>query len=119
MPRLGYCNYGCNACGQVCPSHAIPSLDLDVKRQTVIGVAVIDRNRCLPWSGGVPCIVCEEMCPMPEKAIGLEETTVTDSRGQPIVVQRPVVLSELCIGCGICEYQCPVAGRSAIQIYSA
>jgi len=116
-PRLGYCDYGCNACGQICPSGAIPSLDLDRKRQAIIGVGVIDRNRCLPWAHGVPCIVCEEMCPLPDKAIHLEEATATDDRGEPIVVQRPYVLPDLCIGCGICEYQCPVEGESAIQVY--
>jgi polyferredoxin len=118
-PRLGYCDYGCNACGQICPSGAIPPLDLARKRETVIGEAVIDRNRCLPWAHGVPCIVCEEMCPTPEKAIRLEEVTVTDDRGEPIVVQQPYVLQDLCIGCGICEYQCPVEGESAIRIYRA
>ena len=117
VSRVGYCNYGCNACGQVCPSHAIPALDLDRKRQAVLGVAVIDHNRCLPWAEGVPCIVCEEMCPVPNKAIGLEEVMVTDPVGQSAIVQRPHVLSDLCIGCGICEYQCPVAGEAAIQVY--
>jgi MauM/NapG family ferredoxin protein len=117
VPRLGYCDYGCNACGQVCPSGAIPPLDLTRKREAIIGVAVIDRDCCLPWAYGTPCIVCEEMCPTPEKAIKLEEVAVTDDRGESIVVQRPYVLENLCIGCGICEYQCPVEGKAAIGVY--
>jgi len=117
VPRLGQCDYGCNACGQVCPSGAIPPLDLDTKRQAVLGMAVVDRNRCLPWASGVPCIVCEEMCPTPQKAIRLEEATTTDGQGDPVVVQRPYVLLDLCIGCGICEYQCPMGGEAAIRVY--
>jgi polyferredoxin len=116
-PRLGYCDYGCNACGQVCPSNAIPSLDLARKREAVIGLAIIDRDRCWPWAQGVPCIVCEEMCPTPEKAVRLEIVETTDSRGEPVTVQRPYVLEDLCIGCGICEYQCPTEGEAAIRIY--
>jgi MauM/NapG family ferredoxin protein len=115
VPRLGYCDYGCTACGQACPSSAIPPLDLDRKRSTVIGIAVVDRNRCWPWAYGVPCIVCEEMCPLPEKAIRLEEV-VTDDQGESNVVQRPYVLEDACIGCGICEYQCPVEGPAAIGV---
>jgi len=117
VPRLGYCDYGCNACGQVCLSGAIPPLDLDRKRQAVMGEAVVDRNRCLPWAHGIPCIVCEEMCPVPEKAVRLEEVTVADDRGESVIVQRPYVLQDLCIGCGICEYQCPVEGEAAIRVY--
>ncbi|NIV40639.1 MAG: 4Fe-4S binding protein [Anaerolineae bacterium] len=117
VSRLGYCDYGCNACGQICPSGAIPPLDLARKRSAVIGEAVVDRDRCSPWAHGIPCIVCEEMCPVPEKAIRLEEVAVTDDEGEPVVVQQPYVLQDLCIGCGICEYQCPVEGESAIRIY--
>ncbi len=115
--RLGYCDYGCNACGQTCPSGAIPALDLASKRQTVLGVAVIDRNRCLPWARGVPCIVCEEMCPTPAKAVRLEAAQMLDAKGAPIAVQRPYVLQDLCIGCGICEHQCPLEGEAAVRIY--
>jgi len=110
VPRLGHCDYGCNACGQICPSGAIPPLDLDTKREQVMGVAVIDRNRCWPWADGIPCIVCEEMCPVPDKAIQLQV-------GEDAEVQRPVVLTDLCIGCGICEYQCPVEGEAAVRMY--
>jgi MauM/NapG family ferredoxin protein len=114
VPRLGYCDYGCNACGQICPSGAIPSLSLEEKQAHVIGMAVVDRNRCLPWAYGTPCIVCEEMCPLPEKAIQLENTGLTDDFGQEI--RRPTVLLDRCIGCGICEQQCPM-GEAAIQVY--
>jgi polyferredoxin len=119
VPRVGYCDYGCNACGQVCPSGAIPLLPLEEKRLRVIGKASIDRNRCLPWASGVPCIVCEEMCPTPQKSIRLEEAQVVDSAGQMSTVQRPSVLRELCIGCGICEHYCPLEGNAAIQVYNA
>jgi MauM/NapG family ferredoxin protein len=116
-PRLGHCDYGCHACGQVCPSGAIPSLDLEPKRQAVIGLAVVDRNRCLPWAYDTACIVCEEMCPTPEKAIKLEEITVTNEQGQVVVLQRPYVVADLCIGCGTCERQCPLESEAAIEIY--
>jgi MauM/NapG family ferredoxin protein len=118
VPRLGYCHYACAACGQACPSGAIPTLDLEEKRAAVIGHATIDRNRCLPWSRGTPCIVCEEMCPIPEKAIRLEEATVVNSYGEAVEVQRPIVLEHLCIGCGVCEFNCLAAGEAAIRVRS-
>ena len=118
VPRLGHCDYGCNACGQVCPSGAIPALTLEKKRQAVIGTAVVNRNRCLPWASATPCIVCEEMCPTPQKSIRLEEASVTDQAGETVTLQRPYVLREICIGCGICENHCPLEGDAAIQIYS-
>ena len=117
VSRLGYCDYGCNACGQVCPSGAIPPLSLEDKRGRVMGVAVVDRNRCLPWAEGVPCIVCEEMCPVPDKAVKLEESELAEDESGSPIPQRPFVRPDLCIGCGICEYQCPVAGESAIRVY--
>jgi polyferredoxin len=118
MPRVGYCDYGCNACGQVCPSGAIPLLELAEKRQQVIGKASVDRNRCLPWASSTPCIVCEEMCPMPEKAIRLEKVSAVNEFGEEIELQQPYVLRELCIGCGICENHCPLEGEAAIRVYS-
>jgi polyferredoxin len=114
--RLGYCDYGCNTCGQVCPSGAIPPLGLEEKRLAVLGRAVIDRNRCLPWADAAPCIVCEEMCPVPEKAIRLEVVTVSADDGSLVQMQRPHVIEDLCIGCGICEYRCPVPGEAAIWV---
>ena len=118
MPRLGYCDYSCNACGQVCPVQAIPPLTLEDKRLVVIGQAYIDANRCLAWSDHTPCIVCEEMCPLPDKAIYLEPAHVSGPNGESIELQLPRVDRQRCIGCGICEYKCPVNGPSAIRVYA-
>ncbi len=75
IPRLGYCEYNCNLCGQVCPTGAIPNLPLEEKKKSVIGLAVFDKNHCLPYAKKTDCIVCEEHCPIPEKAIRSEIVT--------------------------------------------
>jgi len=116
VPRLGYCDYSCNRCGQTCPTGAIPPLDLAAKRLTVIGHAYINRDLCLPWARDQACIVCEEMCPTPQKAIVLEEVEVENARGEKVQLQRPRVVYDLCIGCGICEYMCPLEGEPAIRV---
>jgi polyferredoxin len=118
-PRLGYCDYSCNACGQICPVQAIPPLGLGEKRQVVIGKASLDRDRCLPWAGQTACIICEEMCPLPHKAIQLEEVQILGADGAHIILQRPYVLRERCTGCGICEYKCPLDGEAAIRVFNA
>ena len=117
VPHLGYCDYSCNACGQVCPVQAIPPLSLEQKRLQVIGKAYINENRCIAWSDHKPCVVCEEMCPLPEKAIQLERKDVWGPDGLPVNIQLPHVLRDKCIGCGICEYKCPVSGNAAIRVY--
>lgn len=106
-PRVGYCDYGCNACGRVCPSHAIPEPPLEEKRQQIVGKASVNRGHCLPWASNTSCIVCEEMYPPPEKAIHLEKVKVVNEVGEAIALQQPYVLREVCIGCGICENHCP------------
>jgi polyferredoxin len=117
IPRMGYCDYSCSVCGNVCPVGAIPESDLDVKRLEVIGKAYIDQNRCIAWADHIDCIVCEEMCPLPEKAIHLEERHILNGNGRNTSVLLPFVNRDLCIGCGICEYKCPVVGQSAIRVF--
>lgn len=124
IPRIGYCAHDCVLCTKVCPSGAITRLSKEKKHCLAIGKARIDRNRCIPWVGyarlpdldknweDVSCGVCEEVCPVPTKAIHFN--TYVHGNGKEI--RRVYVREESCIGCGFCEKVCPVNGRSAIVV---
>jgi len=118
VPRLGYCSYNCDACIRTCPTGAIPPISMNEKQRTPIGLASINTDRCLPWAYDTLCSVCEEMCPLPEKAIRLEEVMVEGVGENPVTLFRLYVILDLCIGCGVCEYHCPVGGEAAIQVRS-
>ena len=125
VPRIGYCVRDCTLCGQACPSGAIERLTLPRKHAAVIGKAVIDHSRCIPWLGWATgdqadcnCAVCEEVCPVPTKAIRFTVYR-QDGPGGPVEIRRPYVLERFCTGCGFCEKVCPVAGDGAMRIYPA
>lgn len=117
IPRLGYCEYNCNLCGQVCPTGAIPNLPLKEKKTALIGLAVFDKNHCLPYAKKLNCIVCEEHCPIPEKAIRFESVEENDYSGKKLVLKRPYIMEKLCTGCGICEFVCPVEEKAAVEVF--
>jgi formate hydrogenlyase subunit 6/NADH:ubiquinone oxidoreductase subunit I len=107
VPRIGYCEYNCTLCGQVCPTSAIKSLSIEEKKVWKIGIAYIDENRCIPFSMKTECLVCEEFCPIPEKAIVFRKVGG---------IRRPFVMEPLCIGCGACEAKCPLPDPAIVVI---
>jgi polyferredoxin/formate hydrogenlyase subunit 6/NADH:ubiquinone oxidoreductase subunit I len=117
----GYCEYTCTLCGAVCPTGSIRKISIQekIKDPVKIGSAYVDRGRCLPWSGNGPCIVCEEHCPTSPKAIYLREALVAAPDGKKISVKLPYVDLNRCVGCGICEFKCPIKGRPAIRVMAA
>jgi polyferredoxin len=119
-PRQGYCEFACTLCGQVCPTGAIPLLTTDAKKKAVIGKAAFDRSRCLPWAKNEECLCCEEHCPVEsadgDKAIQFDIVKVTVD-GEEKDLQRPYVVQDRCIGCGICENKCPLDGSAGIHVY--
>lgn len=118
IPRLGYCEYNCTLCGQVCPTGAIPKLPMEEKRREVIGKAVFDKNHCLPFARKIDCIVCEEHCPIPEKAIRSREARVMGLDGVLKTVKEPYLVEEICNGCGICENVCPLETKAGIEVFA-
>jgi ferredoxin len=105
VPRIGYCEELCNFCGRVCPTQAIQLLSVEEKRLIQMGVAHIDKTRCITYDTDKICLVCNEQCSY--------HAVVLDDK------KRPGVNEEKCTGCGICENKCPVDGESAIIVYSS
>jgi polyferredoxin len=112
-----YCEYACTLCGQVCPTGAIPRLDEQSKHDRPIGKAYFDHARCLPWAEKTPCIRCQELCPVSEKAIRILRTfTIAGEDGEALEIQQPYVERDLCVGCGMCESNCPIEGQAGIRV---
>jgi len=111
LPELcfdnGACEESCNQCSQICPTGAIRQLTQDQKWRTQIGVARIEKEKCLAWTDNEYCMVCDEYCPY--RAIQIEQ------RGD---VSCPIINEDLCRGCGACENACPaVRAGKAIFIH--
>jgi polyferredoxin len=123
--KIGYCELNCTLCGQVCPTGAIQRISIEEKNgrgeyeeqgPVRLGTAFYDHGRCLPWTMETPCVVCEEVCPTSPKAIYSREVTIRKRDGNNITLRRPYVDPALCIGCGICEHECPVKDHAAIRV---
>jgi len=127
VPRIGYCEPSCVLCSEVCPTGAIWQITPKEKGWVVgiaqdhpirLGTAFYDRGRCLPWAMATECIVCEEWCPVSPKAIYVQEAQVIDSAGNTKTLKQPRVDPSRCVGCGACEYACPLQEHPAVYVTS-
>jgi polyferredoxin len=128
VPRIGYCEPSCVLCSEVCPTGAIWQITPKEKGWVVgvgatsqpirLGTAFYDRGRCLPWAMAIDCIVCEEWCPVSPKAIYVQEAQVIDSAGNTKTLKQPRVDPSRCVGCGACEYACPLQEHPAVYVTS-
>lgn len=101
-----FCNYDCHRCGEVCPTGAIRSLPLAEKQRTKIGEAELTLERCVVVKQGTDCAACSEHCP----------TQAVTTKPYRDHLRVPELHPQLCIGCGACEYACPVRPVRAIVV---
>ena len=111
VPETGYCEYKCTLCGETCPTGAIKRVTQAEKLSVKLGTAKIDKRICIAWADNKECIVCEEHCPVYEKAIKLKEEVVGGVR-----IFRPSIVEDLCVGCGICQNKCPTRPVRAVRV---
>lgn len=108
-PKIDYaranCFEYCNECTKVCPTGAIERLALETKRNLAIGLAEIDRSKCIAWHDGQWCMVCHEFCPY----LAIDSV----NRGG---VECPTVKPDMCRGCGACQVNCPALPDKAIVV---
>ena len=106
----GFCRPECTRCSEVCPTGAIQRITRAEKTSIQAGIAVWTRDLCLPATGKDKCGNCARHCP--NGAILLIEQEGPDGKKYEI----PSVDTSRCIGCGACEFVCPVRPISAIHI---
>lgn len=105
------CASSCNNCGQVCPTGAIVALPLEEKKKARMGLAIVNKNTCLPFDGREACQLCVDECHSAGyHAIEFVQVgTELDENNQPIEgtgFLAPVVLEDKCVGCGLCQTRC-------------
>ncbi len=123
--NVNHCQLKCTLCSEVCPTGAIRKItvaeklgkaDYEAKGPIRLGTAFINTSRCLPWGNQIPCVVCEEVCPVAPKAIQTIDEEVKDVFGNLVVLNKPFIVPDLCIGCGICQSECPVQDQPAVYV---
>ena len=92
-PRRAPCPL-CMKCPSACPSGALDPAVTDM-RKAGMGRAHILEDRCHNFTDGVMCWTCYDKCPL---------------RGEAVILKNGITpaITKNCVGCGICEYVCPV-----------
>ncbi len=106
----GFCRPECTECSQMCPTGAIQPISVPDKSNTKIGRAVCNHAACISVKDGVSCGHCARRCPT--GAIKMVPSVMGDANSP----MKPLVNDALCIGCGACEFYCPVRPQAAIFV---
>jgi len=102
----GFCNFDCTVCTDVCPNGALTSLTVGQKHRLQVGRVVFEPELCIVHTEGTSCGACSEHCPT--QAVKM----VPYKNGLTV----PSIDAELCVGCGGCEFICPVRPNRAIYV---
>lgn len=106
----GYCRPECVRCSDACPVGAFHKISVEEKSAIQVGRAIVNLDACVVASKGRRCGNCADKCP--SGAIQMVPQDPNDEKSH----YMPVVNESKCIGCGACEYYCPVRPLSAIYV---
>ena len=105
-------------CVPVCPSGALDMSallnekeELDINKARM-GLAVVHKESCIAF-WGILCDACYRACPIQGEAITIEHQK--NERTGKHAFLLPIVHSDVCTGCGLCEKAC-VTEKPAIFI---
>jgi len=96
-------------CVPICPTDALDEKKVKNKdgafeiRQMQMGVAVVDIKSCIAF-WGIQCDACYRACPLLGEAI--EIVYEKNERTGKHAFLKPVVNTDICTGCGLCEKAC-------------
>jgi len=105
-------------CVPVCPSEALDMTtllneknELDINKARM-GLAVVHKESCIAF-WGIQCDACYRACPIQGEAITIEHQ-MNERTGKHAFL-LPIVHSDVCTGCGLCEKAC-VTEKPAIFV---
>lgn len=104
----GFCNYNCTVCADVCPNRALLPLTMAEKHMTQIGRVHFVEDICVVHVDETNCGACAEHCPT-------QAVTMIPYEGHEGLT-IPHITPDICVGCGGCEFICPVRPHRAIFV---
>lgn len=96
--KVGFCNFECTKCSEVCPTGAILPVTKEQKETLQIGKVEFRKRLCIVESEGTACGSCSEHCPTQAVYMVPYKDDLT----------IPEINPDICVGCGACEHACPV-----------
>jgi ferredoxin len=102
----GFCNFDCTICTEVCPNDALVKLSKEQKHGLQVGRVVFIPELCVVHTQNWNCGACSEHCPT--QAVKM----IPYKDGLTI----PFIDADICVGCGGCEFICPVRPQRAIYV---
>lgn len=99
-------------CIPACPTNALDHDLVDINNSRMGLAVVVDQETCIAFLG-LRCEVCFNVCPIRGDAITLDYKHNVRSGKHALFL--PVVHSDACTGCGLCEKAC-ILEEAAIRI---
>ena len=129
--NIGHCQLKCTLCSEVCPTGAIRTITVEEKLgkgefaeegPISLGTAFFDTGRCLPHAMEIPCVVCEEVCPVSPKAIQTKDEEVKQRLRRDRRAEQAVHGARTCASAAASarmNARSPIRGRSTSRRWAS